>query len=531
MIEVAHRQHGNTGFRLKASKIASTSLSNSDSSPLPLRLQKAPSSPLVNCLTISDTVEPNSSIASRRRSGTKYSPPRAKKGAILASTSAQSSPKRKIGPGAANTASSSRKESPKLNTTMVASANSSPRGAAVHRIRRGQKMEDFQPPALSQLPSIQTIDSAFQLQEYLSALLRQDVHDVDRVVAVPQPSQESLQGMFDSDKGKSKENENPFGGMEEEAPSVDTDVWIYEQLRRIVLDFSTPWLTLLQRECDKRNKSCEAMNADDWMYLCASHGEEKQCCAIDYMIHTLDGTTALLNSQRHFPSRTYIPTTSLRHFGSACRRISRIFVHTYEHHRDVFEACEAETALYARFLALVQTYDLIHVDSLPKLGKAAITVPKDTIEEQKVTKAETDLIDDEPSEHSRRGEKGLLFEADVAVPTDEDDEDEEDILEEEVEVVGVIEPDIEGAKSIDELDSKELSSLVESRPQRSDSVASRVTAIDISGSSSDHEVESTSEGKEAAEVEENVKVEQVDDKVSSISQDTKEEEEKPQSIE
>lgn len=96
--------------------------------------------------------------------------------------------------------------------------------------------------------------------------------------------------------------------------------------RRIVLDFSHPWLVTLQQVCSSSNSptTCSAMYAGDWMYLCACHGEEKQCCAIDYMIHTLDGTSALLNSARHFPSRTFIPNTSLRHFGSVARRLSRI---------------------------------------------------------------------------------------------------------------------------------------------------------------------------------------------------------------
>lgn len=76
------------------------------------------------------------------------------------------------------------------------------------------------------------------------------------------------------------------------------------------------------------------------MYLCACHGEEKQCCAIDYMIHTIDGTSALLNSARHFPSRTFIPNTSLRHFGSIARRLSRVFVHAWGHHRETFSSCE-----------------------------------------------------------------------------------------------------------------------------------------------------------------------------------------------
>ena len=217
----------------------------------------------------------------------------------------------------------------------------------------------------SVLPPLHYIDSPFQLQEYLSLLIRQDPHNVERIVALPQPSSEISRTFAEEapalQKGRAKDD-NAFLS-DEEPQAVDTDVWVYEQLRwvvgsvdcnqgcrmltsshdrRIVLDFSTPWLTSLQKECDRktRPKTCDAMNADDWMYLCASHGEEKQCCAIDYIVHTLDGTTALLNSARHFPSRTYIPTTSLRHFGSVSRRLSRIFVHAYEHHSDVFEACE-----------------------------------------------------------------------------------------------------------------------------------------------------------------------------------------------
>ncbi|PWZ02522.1 Mob1/phocein, partial [Testicularia cyperi] len=211
-------------------------------------------------------------------------------------------------------------------------------------------------------------DSPFQLQEYLAMLVRQNPHDVDRIVAIPPESEIEAATSFHSpgsgsDKGKSK---NEFGDDDGGMQPVDTDIWVYEQLRRLVLDLTTPWLTALQQDCDKhaRPTTCAAMNAGDWMFLCASHGEEKQCCAIDYMVHTLDGATSLLNSARHFPSRTYVPNTSLRHFGSIARRLSRIFVHAWCYHKDVFEACEAETSLYARFHALVETYDLTATDNL-----------------------------------------------------------------------------------------------------------------------------------------------------------------------
>lgn len=341
--------------------------------------------------------------------------------------------------------------------------NRSPQHPLVSRIRKGQKLEDIHPVA-GELPPLQSIDSPFQLQEYLSLLIRLEPYNVDQIVSLPQPMLESSKPFSDgNEKGKARDSNDvtSFPGIEEDAQTVDTDVWIYEQLRRIVLDFSTPWLTMLQKDCDKgkKPKSCEAMNADDWMYLCASHGEEKQCCAIDYIIHTLDGTTALLNSQRHFPSRTYIPNTSLRHFGSVSRRLSRIFVHAFEHHRDVFEACEADTALYARFIALVQTYDLIAVESLPQLGAVGQRVNGKEETEDK-DKQQNDVNTHSTIQDNVRevGERRQLFEADIVRPQDEEGSEGED---------GVRER--EGDK-----ESQEESSL-----ERSASNASRVTVVPI----------------------------------------------------
>lgn len=62
--------------------------------------------------------------------------------------------------------------------------------------------------------------------------------------------------------------------------------------------------------------------------------------------------------------RTSIPTTSLKHFTSIARRLYRIFAHAWYHHRDVFSACESETSLYERFLALSTEYDLVSPDLL-----------------------------------------------------------------------------------------------------------------------------------------------------------------------
>jgi hypothetical protein len=168
------------------------------------------------------------------------------------------------------------------------------------RVRRGQKLEEIQ-PVIEQAPALQQIDSPFQLQEYLALLIRQDPHDVERIVSLPQATVSSSDA-FSAGKGKEKEigsmngegsdhssanGVETFIGGEEEPHAVDTDVWVYEQLRRIVSDFTTPWLTSLQRECDRKRKpsSCDAMNADDWMYLCASHGREAMLCNRLYHSH------------------------------------------------------------------------------------------------------------------------------------------------------------------------------------------------------------------------------------------------------
>lgn len=54
-----------------------------------------------------------------------------------------------------------------------------------------------------------------------------------------------------------------------------------------------------------------------------------------------------------------MPQSSHRHFASLARRLGRIFAHAYFHHREAFEQAEAESSLYARFLALTSKFDLV----------------------------------------------------------------------------------------------------------------------------------------------------------------------------
>lgn len=58
----------------------------------------------------------------------------------------------------------------------------------------------------------------------------------------------------------------------------------------------------LQSECHP--ETCTQMTAtEQWIFLCAAHKTPKECPAIDYTRHTLDGAACLLNSNKYFPSR------------------------------------------------------------------------------------------------------------------------------------------------------------------------------------------------------------------------------------
>lgn len=93
--------------------------------------------------------------------------------------------------------------------------------AVIQRPLRGSRISTFYP--VKNLPSLSSLDSAFQLQEYISLLIRLDVHDVDAIVSLPGSSKESGHDKEDTAKEADKESKNEV--------TVDEACWIYEQLR------------------------------------------------------------------------------------------------------------------------------------------------------------------------------------------------------------------------------------------------------------------------------------------------------------
>ncbi|KAF7321949.1 hypothetical protein MKEN_00717400 [Mycena kentingensis (nom. inval.)] len=233
----------------------------------------------------------------------------------------------------------------------------------IQRPLRGSRISTFYPVKRENLPPLSSLDSAFQLQEYISLLIRLDVHDVESIVSIPGKGSKSK----DAGSAEAKEGAGAAEAEDkkEKEVTVDEACWKYEQLRRLAQDLSHPLITMLQQVCTR--STCPEMKAGEWLYLCVAHGNDgamEQCCAIDYILHTLDSATALLNSPRAFPSRLQIPPASHRHFTSLARRLGRIFAHAYFHHREEFEQAEAESSLYARFLALTEKFDLVPADFL-----------------------------------------------------------------------------------------------------------------------------------------------------------------------
>lgn len=77
-------------------------------------------------------------------------------------------------------------------------------------------------------------------------------------------------------------------------------------------------------------------------------------------------------------SSLQIPQTSHRHFSSLARRLGRIFAHAYFHHREAFEQAEAESSLYARFLALTAKFELVPAEFLVIPTSAAFSHDEDS---------------------------------------------------------------------------------------------------------------------------------------------------------
>ena len=100
----------------------------------------------------------------------------------------------------------------------------------IQRPLKGSRLSSFYP--VKSLPSLSSLDSAFQLQEYISLLIRLDVHDVQRIVSLPGKSPNTQDAGVPLEELKNEEKDPDKDGKGD--VTVDEPCWIYEQLRSAV---------------------------------------------------------------------------------------------------------------------------------------------------------------------------------------------------------------------------------------------------------------------------------------------------------
>ncbi|GAM24918.1 hypothetical protein SAMD00019534_080930 [Acytostelium subglobosum LB1] len=201
---------------------------------------------------------------------------------------------------------------------------------SLRRNRIGSKNADLY--SWEPLP-YEKIESNYATQEYIQDKIRKDILDIDAILEPPE--------------------------------SQDIGLWQYEHVRQFTLELNQ-YAVLLKDVCN--SQTCPQMKAtDDWLFLCAAHAKQQtqDCCAIDYIVHMLDSTATLLNSDKHFPKRSIeISQESLKQLQSTVRRLYRLFAHAFFHHRELYDEIETNTLICKRFTQFATKYKLISNNQL-----------------------------------------------------------------------------------------------------------------------------------------------------------------------
>jgi hypothetical protein len=212
----------------------------------------------------------------------------------------------------------------------------------MRRFRPGQKLEDLENAFAG--TDLEDRNENLSLQAFI-----QQLHM--KAIALLQESELPLE------KGGSMDMESKIRHIYDCPEDKDESLWQYEHIRQFTIELSH-FAVYLGSVCN--HTTCPQMKAtDEWMYLCAAHKQPQECSAVDYIIHTLDGTAALLNSNKWFPVGSSVPDSSLKYFHSITRRLYRILSHAFFHHKDAFDEFESQSHLCLRFVSFSNAYDLI----------------------------------------------------------------------------------------------------------------------------------------------------------------------------
>ncbi|ORX97999.1 Mob1/phocein [Basidiobolus meristosporus CBS 931.73] len=191
-------------------------------------------------------------------------------------------------------------------------------------LRRNRPGTKFKDAYKWKAPKFSELDPMFACQEYLQLLVRDEPTNINKLMEVP-------------------EKQSPY-------------VWEYEHFRQICLEMNY-LLVLLQEECVDGN--CIYMYIEESVVFCGAHSTPQECCPMNYAVHNLDRVTALLNSDKHFPSRVYVKEKYQKYFRGIAFRLYCILGHAWSEHASIFYKFEGERSLYARLMALSDRFDLI----------------------------------------------------------------------------------------------------------------------------------------------------------------------------
>jgi hypothetical protein len=110
-------------------------------------------------------------------------------------------------------------------------------------------------------------------------------------------------------------------------------------IKKILISMDKLIISQLSEVCTPT--TCPKMIAsDEWHFLCAPHSDKpRDCCAIDYMKHTVDSCTSTLMVAVSGSSSS---SSMSKQFNSIMRRIFRIFGHLYFHHPKFFKSVTTE---------------------------------------------------------------------------------------------------------------------------------------------------------------------------------------------
>jgi hypothetical protein len=219
----------------------------------------------------------------------------------------------------------------------------------MRRFRPGQKREDLENTLAG--TDLEDGDEKLSLQAFV-----QKIH-IQAIALLKECDPLNDSGVNDSSQLCLNDMEGRIRHIYNCPEDKDESLWQYEHIRQFTIELSH-FAVYLGSVCN--HTTCPQMKAtDEWMYLCAAHKQPQECSAVDYIIHTLDGTAALLNSNKWFPVGSCVPESSLKYFHSITRRLYRILSHAFFHHKDAFDEFELQYHLCLRFVAFSKVYDLI----------------------------------------------------------------------------------------------------------------------------------------------------------------------------